>query len=128
VILSSALTVAPHFFSQYNGTIAAALFFPMTFTSYAVMLIGRFIIRLTFYVTLKSKLVKRNNGSGRKLTMVAFHRPFRRLAKVRCYLCTYIFVTIITGSRSHIAFTTYPLTEWRYSIRMFITSLCTLLV
>ena len=88
----------------------------MTFTSYAVMLIGRFLIRLTFYVTLRSKLFKRKNSTGIKITMIAFHRPFRRLAKVSTlievygciYLFIYLFITFATTARSqYLTFSIY---------------------
>lgn len=53
VLSSTTLTVLPHFSSHYNGVIAAALFFPMMFSSVATLLTGRFIVRL-LYFTIKS--------------------------------------------------------------------------
>lgn len=97
------VTLIPAFSTHYNGVIAASLFFPMTFSSIAVLLIGRFLIRVEFYVLLRfgilnfmnaDKLVKNKKGGLKNSNndvlklhklkrpkMVAFHRPFRKLAK-----------------------------------------------
>ena len=88
------LTIIPHFTSHYNGVIAAALFFPMTFSSIGTLLFGRFMIRSIFYfLTLvrrsfyESKDKSESRGGtlrkmkGKAPKMIAFHRPFRKLAK-----------------------------------------------
>ncbi len=100
----------PHFSSHYNGVIAAALFFPMMFSSIAVLLAGRFLVRLVYF-TVKSSLYlfqpaqkltgnnieeekygkmsvweiiksrQQKKQSKKVPQMVPFHRPFRKLTK-----------------------------------------------
>jgi len=95
VISSTVLTIIPHFSSHYNGVIAAALFFPMFFSSIVALLFGRLIIRSIFYCLVRSGIYQSREriestddnswsqsiGYLKPPKMVAFHRPFRKLAK-----------------------------------------------
>mmetsp|Transcript_9815 Transcript_9815/g.10864 ORF Transcript_9815/g.10864 Transcript_9815/m.10864 type:complete len:1205 (-) Transcript_9815:65-3679(-) len=103
IISVTVVTLIPAFSIHYNGVIAASLFFPMTFVSIAALLIGRFMIRLIFYLLIrcgiighqkngknqntkinKNKIVINKNRTFKASSypiMVAFHRPFRKLSK-----------------------------------------------
>ncbi len=114
------VTLIPAFSTHYNGVIAASLFFPMTFSSIALLLLGRFLVRLLFYLVVQIEMIKLsyqaqtqaqrqqrvirergikngelhvNDWKGMldsnkekrkqlkdKMSMIAFHRPFRKLS------------------------------------------------
>jgi hypothetical protein len=60
------VTLIPAFSAHYNGVIAASLFFPMTFSSIAALLMGRFCIRLIFYVLIRCHFRKQKQEKKQK--------------------------------------------------------------
>lgn len=103
------VTLIPEFSTHYNGVIATSLFFPMTFSSIALLLLGRLLVRLVLYVLIKCGVIKFTNQQQnmerkykdeqydlrrildfnekkmkrrrlKEISLLAFHRPFRKVA------------------------------------------------